>query len=95
MRATEIIRNVLELIDKIECSTADTSQDPISGGFAEIFATMSAEKQGYDNSPDPHVQGIDSVTTSAGLGGTNGPKNPADIRSDSVSMFPAYQHRPE
>jgi hypothetical protein len=95
MRATDIIRGVLELIDQVECAQQQVQQEPIAGSFAEIFATMSAEKQGYDNSPDPHVQGIDSVTTAAGLGGTNGPKNPADIRSDSVSMFPAYQHRPE
>lgn len=47
MRATEIIRNVLDLIDT-------------------------------------------SVTVNAG-GGWNGPKNPADIRANSVSMYPNFQ----
>jgi hypothetical protein len=91
MRATDIIRGVLDLIDQVECAKQEIESEPVIGSFAEIFATMSAEKQGYDNSPDPHVQGIASVTTDAGLGGLNGPKNPADIRSDSVSMYPNFQ----
>lgn len=90
MRATEIIRGVLDLIDQVECS--QLAQDPVQGAFAEIFSKLSAEKsQGYDNSPDVHIMGVDSVTTAAGLGGTNGPKNPADIRANSVSMFPGFQ----
>lgn len=94
MRATEIIRGVLDLIDQVECAQQEQPADPIGGAFAQLFAQMTApaaEPQGYDNSPDPHVQGIAAVTTAAGLGGTNGPKNPADIRSDSVSMYPNFQ----
>ena len=97
MRATEIIRGVLDLIDQVECAQeAPVQQDPIGGAFAQLFAQLSAEPVEvksasiYDNSPDVHVQGIESVTTAAGLGGTNGPKNPSDIRSDSVSMYPNY-----
>ena len=95
MRATDIIRGVLDLIDQVECTQQEIQSEPVIGSFAQVFAAISAEKQGYDNSPEPHVQGIDSVTTNAGLGGTNGPKNPADIRADSVSMYPNHQHRPE
>jgi hypothetical protein len=59
--------------------------------FKQIFDILSAERnQMYDNSPDPIIAGIDSVTKNAG-GGLNGPKNPADLRSNSVSMFPNYQ----
>lgn len=94
MRATDIIRGVLDLIDQVECAKQEVQSQPVIGSFAEIFANLSAEKQGYDNSPDPQVQGISSVTTDAG-GGWNGPKNPADIRADSVSMYPNHQHRPE
>ncbi len=93
MRATDIIRDILDLIDKIDCAE-DIPQTSEMTGFAQIFAQLSAEPQGYDNSPNPHVQGIDSVTTNAG-GGWNGPKNPADMRSDSVSLYPNYQHKPE
>jgi hypothetical protein len=95
MRATEIIRGVLDLIDQVECAQQQpTPLDPVGGAFAQLFAQMSAEPVEvksvgvYDNSPNIHVQGIDSVTTAAGLGGTNGPKNPADIRADSVAMYP-------
>ena len=92
MRATEIIRGVLDLIDQVECAQqAPEQQDPVGGAFAQLFSQLSAVPQGYDNSPNPHVQGIDSVTTAAGLGGLNGPKNPEDIRSDSVSMYPNFQ----
>ena len=90
MRATEIIRGVLDLIDQVECAQQQ-QESPVQGAFAQLFAQLSAEPQGYDNSPDPHVHGIDSVTTAAGLGGLNGPKNPADIRADSVSMYPNFQ----
>ena len=97
MRATEIIRGVLDLIDQVECAQQPAQQDSIGGAFAQLFAQMSAEPVEvksagvYDNSPNTHVQGIDSVTTAAGLGGLNGPKNPSDIRSDSVSMYPNFQ----
>jgi hypothetical protein len=97
MRATEIIRGVLDLIDQVECAQQQPEpQDPIGGAFAQLFAQMSAEPVEvksasiYDNSPDVQIQGIESVTTSAGLGGTNGPKNPSDIRSNSISMYPNY-----
>ncbi len=91
MRATEIIRGVLDLIDQVECAQQQQEMPP-QGAFAQLFAQMSAEEPiGYDNSPDPHVQGIDSVTTAAGLGGLNGPKNPADLRANSVSMYPGFQ----
>lgn len=97
MKAIEIIRSVLDLIDQVECDTPDLApvEDPIEGAFAQLFAQLSQEKQGYDNSPNEYVQDISAVTTNAGLGGLNGPKNPADIKSDSISMYPNYQHRPE
>lgn len=91
MRATEIIRGVLDLIDQVECAQQQEEPTTIAGSFAQIFAQLSAEPQGYDNSPDPHVQGVSSVTTDAGLGGLNGPKNPADLRANSVSMYPGFQ----
>lgn len=88
MRATEIIRGVLDLIDQIDCNQEE--QSPVQGEFAALFAQLSAEKVGYDNSPAPQIQGVDSVTTNAG-GGLNGPKNPADLRTDSVSLYPNFQ----
>ena len=108
MRATEIIRGVLDLIDQIDCEqqpagdaevsmpVVQQEEDPIITGvdtnrFKQIFDIISAErKQQYDNSPAEVVAGIDAVTTNAG-GGLNGPKNPADIKSNSISMYPNFQ----
>ena len=109
MRATEIIRGVLDLIDQIDCNTEQdmpimppTPQEPetIQTGvdqnrFKQILDILSAQStQMYNNSPDPVVTGMDSVTVHAG-GGEHGPKNPADIRADSVAMYPNYLHKPE
>lgn len=93
MRASEIIRGVLELIDQIECAQQAQPELPMQGSFAQIFSQLSAEPQGYDNSPDPQIHGVDSVTTAAGLGGLNGAKHPSDLRADSVSMYPNFQAR--
>ena len=105
MRATEIIRGVLDIIDRIDCN--QQTQEPVvtviepttepevktgvDSPFKQIFDLLSAEKaQMYNNSPVETVAGIESVTTHAG-GGVNGPKNPADIKSNSISMYPGYQ----
>jgi hypothetical protein len=100
MRASDIIRNVLDLIDQIDCAQQAQEipaivsvEEPVQTGvdsnrFKQIFDILSAERnQMYDNSPDEVVAGIESVTTHAG-GGQSGPKNPADIRADSVAMYP-------
>jgi hypothetical protein len=103
MRATEIIRSVLDLIDHIEIeqepvAIADETEISQHGDdenrFKQICDLLSNEyTQMYNNSPAEVVAGIESVTTDAG-GGWMGPKNPADMRSDSVSMYPSYLHKP-
>ena len=104
MRATDIIRNVLDLIDHIDCPEPEVVavvpvEEPVqtsvdSNRFKQIFDILSAERnQMYDNSPNEVVAGIEAVTTHAG-GGVNGPKNPADIKADSVSMYPNHLHKP-
>ena len=98
MRATEIIRGVLDLIDQVECAAQQTEelpQDPVGGPFAQLFAKLAAEQPPqdppmYTNSPDTHVQGIEAVTTAVGLG-TLGAGSPADIRTNAPSMYPGFQ----
>lgn len=95
MRAIDIIRGVLDLIDNIDCRSDDQPENIQTGQdtnrFKQIFDLLSKEhEQMYNNSPAERVAGIDSVTVDAG-GGWNGPKNPADHRADSVSMYPNYQ----
>ncbi len=102
MRATDVIRSVLDLIDQLETPIESdiVVVDPVEpetvtgldqNRFQQIIDLLTSEySQMYDNSPAEVVAGIESVTTNAG-GGWNGPKNPADIRANSVSMFPNYQ----
>ena len=107
MRATDIIRGVLDLIDQVECAQEPDMHDVEvtvmqgentgidSNRFKQIFDMLSAEKsQTYDNSPNEVISGIESVTTNAG-GGWNGPKHPADIKADSISMYPNYLYNPK
>ena len=103
MRATEIIRDLLDIIERIDGEsqeeiavvqpataniTAATGVD--QNRFKQIVDLLTQQHQMYANSPAEVVASLDSVTVHAG-GGVNGPKNPADIRSDSVSMYPNFQ----
>jgi hypothetical protein len=94
MRANELIRGVLDLIDKFEHdpeeSTVDSelSVEPADENhFKQIEDLLGKSDTEYSNSPDEKYAGIEAVTVCAG-GGVNGPKHPADIRADSVSMYP-------
>jgi hypothetical protein len=92
MRATDIVRQVLDLLDQVE-GPHDIEMDavpddacgaepgePIAGRFKQIFAMLDNPSEGpLANSPNEVVADIDSVTTLAG-GGVNGPKHPDDIR---------------
>ena len=90
MRATDIIRGVLDLIDQVDKTegqlpTATIEIEPEQGEseasrFKQIFAMLSEPNDGpLGNSPNEVVADIHSVTDHAG-GGINGPKHPADIR---------------
>lgn len=111
MRATEIIRDLLDLIDKV-ADTADSSTvsvspndssvaDSVTGidtnRFKHIYAMLDAEKSAppmYTNSPNAVVADIAAVTTDAG-GGWMGPKNPADLKADSITLYPNFTAQPK
>lgn len=86
MRATDVVRQVLDLLDAIEGDndikadvTVVQNSEP-DNRFRQILAMLNAESFGeYANTPNEVVSDVDSVTTLAG-GGVNGPKDPADIR---------------
>ena len=86
MKATDIVRMTLDLIDiidkpepKIEVQVA-TDEPEEEQRFASVFKMLQARGPGeYGNSPNEVVADVDAVTTLAG-GGLNGPKHPADIR---------------
>jgi hypothetical protein len=98
MRATELIRNILDLVDQVDNEeTTDTSEtasdyyDDETRRMNQIKDLTSSEQVTYSNSPAVATAYITAVTTDAG-GGANGPKHPADIRADSVAMYPGAQH---
>ena len=47
----------------------------------------------YDNSPDETYQGVEAVTTDAGIDGLNGKKHPQDIRVKDPSPYADYEQR--
>ena len=100
MRATDLIRNILDLVDQVETGeTTSTEQSQTAAEYYDdetrrlnqIKDLIPSEHGTYHNSPVPATASIVAVTTDAG-GGVNGPKHPADIRADSVAMYPGAQH---
>jgi hypothetical protein len=93
MRASEIIRAVLDVIDQAEQDEITTpvndaeciDADVDVPSFKQILGLIT-DKQ-YSTAPNERYADISAVTTNAG-GGLTGPKHPADMRSDSVSMYP-------
>ena len=89
MRATDIIRNVLDLLDQLEdreqgiqgeIEVQRVSGDDDVGRFRQIFNLLDkGEVLPTANTPNEKYADIDAVTTLAG-GGLNGPKHPDDIR---------------
>lgn len=57
----------------------------------DLLPSPCADKE-YANEPEEAYAEIEAVTTDAG-GGVNGPKHPADIRTNAPSMYPALQFR--
>lgn len=107
MKASDIIRGVLDMLDGIEAAqnptvsisiNAETEQAeadhaPLPDELArikQIAGLMRNDAQTYANEPSEQIADIESVTTDAG-GGVNGPKHPADMKSNSISMYPAAQ----
>ena len=102
MRAHEIIRDLLDLIDAID-NTPELQVEPVLepatvpadaeiNRFKQIAGILNAEPipMEYENQPDEIYLSIDSVTTDAG-GGVNGPKHPHDLRVKDPSIYPNQQ----
>jgi hypothetical protein len=88
MRAQDVIRAVLDMIDTQEedvrvdvDSVLPNEPGEQTSRFKQIFHMLSQRNRPkpYSNSPRDAVADIDAVTTLAG-GGVNGPKHPDDIR---------------
>ena len=79
MRATELIRALLDVIDQKEDHQRYT-QDDEDARFEQILDLLQGDNEmPLANTPNEVVADVDAVTTLAG-GGVNGPKHPDDIR---------------
>lgn len=91
MRATDVVRSVLDLLDQIDQSSTEIDVEvngeelPNEPGeqnnrFRQVLAMLDTDSFGtYANEPNEIVSNADSMTTDAG-GGYNGSKHPDDIR---------------
>ena len=98
MRAQEIIRAVLDILDHADNKEVEVDVVPNEPGeqtsrFKQVFHLLSQRNRPaeYSNSPRDAVADIDAVTTLAG-GGINGSKHPADIRGEHPSLYPGTVH---
>jgi hypothetical protein len=94
MRAQDIIRAVLDILDHAEDKEIEIDALPNEPGeqtsrFKQVFHMLSQRNvpKEYSNSPRDAVADIEAVTTLAG-GGVNGSKHPADIRGEHPSLYP-------
>jgi hypothetical protein len=86
MRATELIRALLDVID--EKDSQRYTQDDEDARFEQILDLLQSNNEmPLANTPNEVVADVDAVTTLAG-GGVNGPKHQADIRVKD----PGYGH---
>jgi len=97
MRAQEIIRAVLNMLDQSEQPDSRPEEmSPLANGddtnrFKQIMDLIAQERRGeLQNTPQEENADIDSVTIHAG-GGVNGPKHPHDLRVKDPSQHPGQQ----
>lgn len=96
MRAQEIIRAVLDILDQAECPEEEQSLEQPhdtqeENRFKQVFDLISKDKEAVlTNRPKEQYADIAAVTTDAG-GGLNGPKHPHDMRGNSFSIYPNQQ----
>lgn len=92
MRVSEIIRQVLDVIDSIE---QEQPEQPIEDmGYEERdikrfkqIAGLTTDKQ-YSTEPNEQYADVSAVTSNAGADQWQGTKHPADIRGDHPSLYP-------
>lgn len=106
MRIQDILRGLLDIIDRAEqpqepvvvlgkqatgqdSPFTRTGQEDDIRRFKQIVDLADDNDKEFSNSPNEKYADVASVTTDAG-GGVNGPKHPADIKGNSVSVYPNF-----
>jgi hypothetical protein len=96
MRVSEIIRQVLDVIDQVEAQAAEQPVEDMGYSEQDIkrfrqIAGLTTDKQ-YSTEPNEQYMAIDSVTVDAGADSLNGTKHPADIKGEHPSLYPGTVH---
>lgn len=101
MRAQEIIRAVLNMLDRSEQTDSkinDTAEDSVYTDndikrFRQIVdLAAGSDQKGYGTRPNEEYAGIEAVTNDAGADSWQGTKHPADIRGEHPSLYPGTVH---
>jgi hypothetical protein len=96
MRVSEIIRQVLDVIDQAEAQEAEQPVEDMGYSEQDIkrfkqIAGLTTDKQ-YSTEPNEQYMDIDAVTVDAGSDGWQGTKHPADIKGEHPSLYPGTVH---
>jgi hypothetical protein len=96
MRVSEIIRQVLDVIDQAEAQEAEQPIEDMGYTEKDIkrfrqIAGLTTDKQ-YSTTPNEQYMDVDAVTVDAGADQWQGTKDPADIRGEHPSLYPGRVH---
>jgi hypothetical protein len=95
MRVSEIIRNILDLIDQADGEEIVNNIDPQPEGYEDndikrfrqiVDVADTDEVEGYANTPNEKLASIDAVTTDAGSDTWQGTKDVDDIRGTTTRI---------
>lgn len=96
MRPEEFIRTLITLIDTVDIDgSGQPNSDVVDYETEQGTDDLDRMKEilDYANSPDERITS-QSLILSMG-NDLNKPKHPSDIRSDSMSMYPNMQYKPD
>jgi len=96
MRVSEIIRQVLDVIDQAEAQQAEQPVEELGYTDRDIkrfrqIAGLTTDKQ-YSTEPNEQYMDINAVTVDAGADQWQGTKDPADIKGEHPSLYPGKVH---
>jgi hypothetical protein len=96
MRVSEIIRQVLDVIDQAEAQAAEQPVEDMGYTEQDIkrfrqIAGLTTDKQ-YSTEPNEQYMDLDAVTVDAGSDSWQGTKHPADIKGEHPSLYPGTVH---
>lgn len=96
MRVSEIIRQVLDVIDQAEAQQVEQPVEELGYTDQDIkrfrqIAGLTGNSS-YSTEPNEQYMDVDAVTVDAGADQWQGTKHPADIKGEHPSLYPGTVH---